>query len=464
MTVALQGVPAQIVNLMQDRTLERVFHDSLYPRQLYRGEASPELWQANLGERMVFTRAGLITPKIDPLVPGSDPLPSSYETEQWEAEARQYGDTNDTHMPTSYVTLASLFLRNTQTLGMGAAQTLDRLARNALFGAYLAGEAMVTVAAAAAATVLAVSTLSGFTQALQNGRLSPVTPANPLAITFSTAEPANTVIGFAPADPLRPLGPGVLTLGAPLSGAGVALRVGVFASTRSRRLRVGAGATVDGLSGANILTLNDIISAVTRLRTMRVPPHADGFYHVHMEPQGEAEIFQDNHWQRLHQSLPDSIAYRDLAIGMAVGCIFYRNTESPSAETCTGSPLIADPGGAGLARLAPEIGGEVINAAGVPVRRVLITGGGVLYEKYLDESRYITEAGVQGKIGEFSIVNGGVSVMTQRIRYILRAPQDRLQQMVSQAWSWSGDFPVPSDALAAGDLARFKRAVVLEHA
>jgi len=56
-----------------------------------------------------------------------------------------------------------------------------------------------------------------------------------------------------------------------------------------------------------------------------------------------------------------------------------------------------------------------------------------------------------------------VQVMTQRIRYIMRAPLDRLQQVVGQAWSWSGDFAVPSDSLT-GDSARFKRAVVIEHA
>jgi len=86
-----------------------------------------------------------------------------------------------------------------------------------------------------------------------------------------------------------------------------------------------------------------------------------------------------------------------------------------------------------------------------------------VYEKYIDESQFLTDAGVTGKIGEFSVMNGGVAVMSERIRYILRAPLDRLQQIVSQSWSWSGDFPVPSDGLV-GNSARFKRAAVIEHA
>ncbi len=462
MSLILQGIPSSLVSLVQDGTLERVFHDSMYPRLQFRGEAIPELWQANLGERQIFTRAGLMDPSIDPLTPGQDPVPGGYDTEQWEASANQYGHTIDTHMPTSYTALASLFLRNTQSLGLHSGQTLNRLVRNRLFGAYLAGEAMVTAAASAGALQVAVSTLSGFTQKLQNGRLEAVTPANPLPVTFTTVgEPANNIVGYAPFNPQQPLGPGVITFAAALT-VGVAARAGIFAQTRSRRLRVGGGATVDAITSANILTLNDVIAGVTRLRSMNVPPHSDGYYHVQLTAEGEQQIFADNHWQRLHQSLPDSVAYRDLAITSAVGCVFYRNTEDPRTSTVKAGSLITNAGGAGGAQLAPEIGAELTNADGVNIRRCIITGGGAIYEKYLDESKFITEAGSTGKIGQFSIVNGGVSVMTQRIRYILRAPQDRLQQVVSQSWSWSGDFPVPSDGLV-GDSARYKRAVVIEH-
>ena len=145
MSIALAGVPAQITNLMQDRTLERVFHDALFPRLLYRAEARPEVWAANLGERMIFTRAGTIPVSTQPLIPGEDPTPKTYGTEQWEAEARQFGNPIDTHMPSSYVALASLFMRNTQTLGLNAGQTLNRLARDPLYQSYLGGEAMVAV-------------------------------------------------------------------------------------------------------------------------------------------------------------------------------------------------------------------------------------------------------------------------------------------------------------------------------
>lgn len=460
MTVSVAGLPAEISSLIQDRTLERMFHDALFPRLLFRMEVSPEKWPVNLGERQVFTRTGLIPVKTQPLKPGEDPKPSSYATEQWEAEAAQHGDAIDTHMPTSYVTLASQYLRNTHSLGLNAGETLNRLVRNRLYNAYLAGHASATAEAASGATTIEVSTINGFTEALSGGRLQPVSASNPIEVEFSGNANNVNVVAATPADPDFPLGPGTLTLASGLSDT-VARREGVRSVTRSRIIRVGGAATVDGITAANVITLQDVINAVARLRDDKVPPHMDGFYHVHLSPSAEAEIYDDNHFQRLHQSLPDSAAYQDLGIGRLVGSLWYRNTETP--DSLNSGDLIDTSGGSGEARGSREIHGDLINDNGVPIRRAIVTGGGAIYEKYLDESKYITEAGVTGKIGSFQITHGGAQVMTERIRFIARSPLDRLQQVYSQAWSWSGDFPVPSDQTTGGQ-ARHKRAIIIEHA
>lgn len=82
MSLVNTGFSANIINLLQDRTLERVFHDALYPNMLYRAEATPDLWEANIGQRMVFTKTGLIAPDTTPITPGQDPGMASYDTEQ----------------------------------------------------------------------------------------------------------------------------------------------------------------------------------------------------------------------------------------------------------------------------------------------------------------------------------------------------------------------------------------------
>jgi hypothetical protein len=455
-TISLPGIPTDIANMIQDRTLERMFHDPLFQRLLFRSEAMAELWQSNIGERMLFTRAGLLPVSVTPLTPGSDPTPTSYAIEQWEAEARQFGGTLPTHMPTNYVTLAPIFLRNTVALGMQAGDTLNRLVRNRLYRAYLGGSTNLAAAALIGATQLDVASINGFTESLLNGRPTPVSPAAPIAAVVNAE--VVSVIGATPLNPLDPFGRGTLFLAAGLAAA-PAIRSPLLATNRSRITRVGGGTSVDALVAGNILTMQDIINGVTQLRAAKIPSCQDGTYHVHMSPEAEAQIYADPVFQRLNQSLPESATYRDLAIGRLLGCTFYRNTETPNDQNS--GALVST--GASNSVVSGEVGGDIINNAGVAVRRTIIVGGGAIYEKYLDESKFITEAGIQGKIGTFSVVNNGVQIMTQRIRYILRAPQDLLQQVVSQSWSWSGDFACPTDALTTNP-ARYKRAVVIEHA
>jgi hypothetical protein len=85
-------------------------------------EANAELWAQNLGGSQTFTRRGLIKPNTRPIVAGQDPTPKTVSTEQWDATAAQWTDTIDTHMPTSYVSLASQYLSNMQALGMHRAR------------------------------------------------------------------------------------------------------------------------------------------------------------------------------------------------------------------------------------------------------------------------------------------------------------------------------------------------------
>lgn len=460
MAIAVPSFPPQIQSLIQENVLEREFHDALFPAMLYRSEAMDEEWAANLGERHIFTRAGLMPVKTAPLKPGEDPVSATYETEQWVAEASQHGDRIDTNMATNYVTLASLFMRDSQQLGLNAGQTLNRLARNPLYLNYLGGQTNAVAAAAAAASSVTVASISGFTEILVNGRLEPVSSANPLAVTFPGGTEAgnpNTIVGAIPADPTNfPFGTGTLLFGTPLT-VGIAARDVILAASASRIQRVGGSDTIDGITSANIVTLNDIIAAASRLRAQNVPTHGDGHYHVHLTPEAEQQIFTDNHWQRMQQSLPENAPYRELMIGEFVGCYFYRNTENPNVSTVSNTQVVGT-----NAISAPEIGADLVNDNGVTINRILVTGGGALYERWLNETKFLTQAGSTGKIGNFNVVNGGVSVTTERIRYILRAPLDVLQQKVTQAWSWSGDFPVPSDGLS-GDSARFKRAIVIEH-
>lgn len=455
-------VPSSVVSIIQDNTLQRVYEEALFPALLFRREARPERWEAGLGDRMIFTRAGLMPVDPRPAAPGADPTPKTYPFEQWEAVASPHNNTLDTHLPTARAAIPGKMLLDIKTLGLNAGQTLNRVCRDPLFKAYLGGNTNTMVLGVIGAFSLRVAAINGFRRTLDaGGRLVDVSAANPLAISFTSAEPNNTVVGAIPDNPADPDGPGTLALGSALTTA-VPLRTGVRAANRSQIIRVGGAATVDGLTAGNQLTAQTIINAVAILRGQDVPPNTStGLYHVHLSAEGEAQLYADNQFQRIFQSLPDRQEMKGLVIGDLFGCRFFRNTEIPGQFNVSGTVPTGGAGGGALG--APLIGADVVNQTGVPIRRAIILGADPIVEKYIDESGYVTEAGTTGKIGNFAVTQNGLMVMTERIRLILRAPLDRLSQVVSSTWSWSGDFPIPSDA-ATGSDARFKRAIVIEHA
>jgi len=462
MSNLIVGVPPAVVNLVQQGLLERAFHDGLFPALQYRAEAQEEEWPANTGTEIFMTRPGLLTPRTKPLTPGQDPTPQTVNYEQWVARLARYGDTIDTHVPTSVVSNADQFLRNIHQLGLQAGQSLNRIPRNELFKSYLSGQTVLIAATAAADTSIRVASLNGFVDVIVPGtnvRPQPVSSSTPLTITLDPAGTPVTlsVVGYDPDDPEDPAGPGTLHIDGTV-GAIVAVRSPVISANRPTVIRAGGGESVDAIGAADVFQLQDAINAVNRLRKNNVMPHEDGFYHAHISTDGNGQVFTDPAFQRLNTALPDHVYYQEAFIGTIAGIAFFLNTESPDpvnsgARTATGTNAF----------YSEDIGAETTNETGVDIGRIIVTGRGAMYERWLDESAYVTEAGVTGKTGEFTVINQGMEVLTERIRLILRAPINRLQDIVAATWSITTSFPIPSD-ITAGGPQRFKRAIVIEHA
>jgi len=464
MAGVLVGVPASIASLQQQGLLERAFHDGLFPNLAYRAEAMPEEWPEQTGQQIFMTRPGLLKPQTQPLAPGSDPVGQTIPFEQWVATLSQYADSIDVHMPTAKTVNADLFLRSIHQLGLSAGQSVNRIARNALFQAYLSGQTVTTTAPLTGDLVLQVAALNGFTQVINPGANVPPVPVsttNPLPITIFTAtgSVANMVVGFIPQNANDLNGPGTLVLGSTVGVSGLTNRTAVKSAYAPIVVRAGGGQSVDGIGSGDTFVLQQAINAVGYLRRASVQPHEDGFYHGHISALGNAQIFADPVFQRLNQSLPEHIIYKEGFIGTIGNVAFFMNLESPETFN-TGNQLATAQSGV----YAQEIGAEVTNGSGVNVGRTIITGRGAMYEKYLDESILTTEAGTTGKIGDFDVVNNGISILTERIRFILRAPLDKLQQTVTASWSISTSFPVPSDITAPSGPQLYKRAIVLEYA
>lgn len=451
------GIPASVINLVQQGLLERAFHDGLYPAMQYRAEATAEEWPANSGTETFMSRAGLLKPIVKPLVPGNDPVPQAVSFEQWVAKLLRFSGTIDTHIPTAITANANLFMRNVHQLGLQAGQSLNRIPRDELFKAYLSGSTVLLSATASGDTSIRVASLNGFTEVVSTGvspRPQAVSPSAPLQITIGTV--TKNVIGFSPDDPNDPFGPGTLVLSATV-GSTIAARSSVLSAARPRIIRSGGGSSVDALSAGDTFTLQDAINAVNILREDNVQPHDDGFYHAHISPAANGQVFADPVFQRLNQSLPEHVIYKEGFIGTISGIMFFMNNEAPNKQN-SGDRVATGTN----AFYSSEIGAETTNEAGVDVGRIIVTGKGCVYERYLDESQYVTEAGITGKIGEFDVVNNGLVITLERIRLILRAPIDRIQDVVAASWSISTCFPIPTD-VSSGGPSRYKRAVIIEH-
>jgi hypothetical protein len=453
--------------LVQENLLQRAFHDSLFPRMLFRGEAEVSEWNGNLGDTMIFSGVGLMPKSAKPLAPTEDPLPQSFSAEQWAAQLNLYAGTIDTHMPTSANAIADLFLRNAQQLGLMAAQSVNTLARDRMFNAALSGTTVHDSASPVTGTSIAVKRLNGLTKARRPGvsgasqvRFEAVSPGNPLPVLLwdGSAYVSRNIVGYTSVVAGDEVGPGTITLSA---SATVAARGPILSYDRSVQVYADATATdtIDSLTALDVLTFKQIRSAVSRFRIQNVPEFADGTFHMHLDPVSESQLYDTVEFQRLNTSIPDYYMYKQFAIGTLLGVSFFRNTECPLPETVTG-------GGTSNATESfsqeDPFGGEIWNASDLKVHRALLVGQKGLHEYYQNPSLYLSDAGLNGKMGNFSITNNGIEVFADRISLVLRAPLNRLQDQVTATYKFVGDFVVRTDA-AVGDSARYKRVCAINH-
>jgi hypothetical protein len=411
-----------------------------------------------MGETITQTRRGLMTPVVQSLTPGNDPTAGSYTIEQWTATMARYSSRYDTRLPNSAIQIVNQFLEDATALAEQGGWSLDRLARNALFRAYLSGQTTAT-AAGTTATALPVSACNGFRFAPSGGVMAPVSGTNTLAITVGGT--AAVVTGVTPTDSAFPDGPGTLTLQAAISWADRAIVLSSIGPYISRPSGVSG---VDGFDGTKVLSYAQILAARERLQLDRVPTFSDGTYHVHLDPTHLKHLLNDSAFKQLYQGQPSTSEMRDGVLIKQLGLTFIENTDNPSYENVNSSLLVADSGNS--AQASKEIGGEVVNATGKKVKRSIILGMGGLREFYIPESAYLQEMagrmGPYGYQGRFLDGSGGFEADLDGIRYVLRPPQDYLLDVVSQAWSFTGDWVAPTDLNAPSSPAVYKRAVVLE--
>ncbi len=435
---------AAVRAMIQEGLLERTFHDSLFPTLLFRKEFNGEQWTER-AQQMVKTKRGLIAPNMGRLGPKEDPTPKTYDVEQWDAFIYHHGDTVDTDTVVAGLTLADLVESDAKTAGLQAGQSINRIGRNRLYNDAMYGHSVLTSTVNSASQPIA--SINGFTHAYSatTKKFEAVSVSNPLTAYVWTGAAWSTVsvIGATPnvagVKAQNLTGPGVLTLSGAFNNTA---RFPIVASTATKIVYAGGGHSIDDVGAADTFTLATLRQAVANAKLVNVQPCEDGFYHVHLDPIAKSQLFDDSEFQLLFRGrgidIDPNDPYATSEVGLVLGCKLYENNECPTSNT-VGS---FDPDN-------DDFAGELLNATSVPIHRSLFIGRDAGIE-YWKDAITSTEAGITGKIGNWNITNGGLTVDVDRIQLILRAPLDRMQRVISTSWSFMGSHVLQPDYLYAG--------------
>lgn len=455
--------------LVQQNALTRMFYGPLMPRLLWRMEFDSAEWGAQQGLTKIDSRRGLMKPSAQPVKDG-EPTVDEPPYEQWIARLFPYGRAVDIHVPSSVNAAVPIFNEKLAALGEQAGLTLNIVSRNALYRAALCGQTYLT-GAASTATSLSVRSLNGLTQArrpdLAAGspvQFADVSSSNPLSAKLwnGTAEVTVSIIGYTATngtDDVFLTGPGTVTLAASVSApAGAYLR----ASDASNVIRPGAAKSSEGLSASSRFRFSHIRAANSHMSNNSVPTHPDRYYHCHLNSTSQDQLFEDPELQRLNTSLPEYIMYKDFAIGVLLGCVYYKNEEAPNA-------MKVDGGSTDTWSKDDPFPGSTVNTSGVGIERPVFTGAGGLIEYWQDPGLHVAEIGAAGRTqrfaSSFTADNGiNISLPQDRVVVIIRPPQDRFQERVSAAWKGVlGPIARTDASTNRGSLCRHKRQVVVEH-
>jgi len=454
----IPGYP-EVVPLIEDDVLIKLFHEVLMPKQMWRMEAEPMLTESNYGVSRTHTREARIPVDERPRRAGVDPVPKIAGQEQWTSKVMPWMDSTQVNLTVSRTALASTWVKAMRTLGMNAGETINRLPRNEYFSCYGTGHTLAETATVV--TTFQVASIAGFTEQITAvGSIEPVSVGNPKRFYINGVLQTPTIIGAVPADPDFPLGPGTITTSANVT---VAQNDVIRAFDAPIIVRAGGGASVDAIQPSNVLRLQDVNKAAAILQDNHVPTHSDGLYHVHLSATVNSTLFNDSQLQSLNDGRFGDAPYRTQMIGILFNCLFITNSEVPRKNN-VGVPISSRPTAAPLALLAPYIGVEIVNRQGVPISRAIVTGGDAMVECYTNAfPGQEAPVGFAGSLNSFQpIVANSIQANTSGIKVIVRAPQDAQGQIVTLTWAWGGDFACPSDAGGGQTNARYKRCCVIE--
>jgi len=463
----VSAFPADIQDTIQQGYLSMAWRQALAPICLFRREASRERIQLpESGESVRITRDGLPTPFVKPIRPGQPTPEVSYTKEQWEITPARWKGKKTTNLVNSAFEKKNRFLRDAKNLAVSAGWSTDRVARNKWIAAYAGGDTLTTASAGSGQTKIRVAACGGFRFTTDaNGKLAAVSSGNPLNVTVkngATVE-ARQVVLTTPDDADFPDGPGELTVEANLVNT-FAARSRVYAANKPYQALPGVAATIDDLTSGSVVTYTQWLEAIRVLSENNVPRFGDGTYHCLLDPAQKMQFLNDAALRQFLQGVPDSAEAKMAVIAQRLGITFIEANELPKLSTVSGGTKSLVTGSSSAVQ-APEVGCELVNHTGVPVRRSLLFGMDSLMEGYVEEMDFKAQTqgreGAFGYDGAFIDASGAINAMLDGIRLHIRPAIDDHGEEVTQAYSLTADWVCPIDSTGAGSSSLYKRAVTI---
>ena len=449
--MAMNNLPSAIQSVIQQGFLERSFGDSLRARLGFRAIADREAFMANIGESITKTRTGLLPAVTTPMAAASNTditsglTPQNYSVEQYILSVDQYAANMMLNVATSRVAIGDLYLQNAEKLAEQASRSIDTIARDALFGAYMGGNTRVKTTLGSAGTTVAVDDIRGFRKTLNSsGQPVDVSSTNKVVVTVGAT--AYNLIG-ATADgsnvSTTPGGiSGTLTFDSNVTTTDATAGNAVISAVAPTILRPSTTSglvmapTTAAISAANDinagkLTIQMILAGKAQLEANSVPKMPNGLYNCYSDPIHLTGLYQDPAFQYFFRGKPDTPEYRQGAIAELLGVQIIETNLNP-----------------------------VQSLSGVgTVRRSIVCGAGALVEGVFTQTAYQAAAAVDDE---------SMITYVDDVAHVTREPLDALKQVVTQSWSYIGGFVAPTDTTAnptvlpTASNAAYKRAVILE--
>ena len=250
-------------------------------------------------------------------------------------------------MVTEGVGIASQFLANARTNGVQAMQSLDRIARNALFGGatngvggYLGGNTRVIVTLGAASTTLRVDDIRGFQNVLNSfGQVTSVGSTNGMTVTVG-ADAYTLVSSTADATNISTAPNGVsgtltfstnVTVSDGTAGQPVIAATAPLVLRPNGRLSSAALVAPTGTYGASnyvpgdTLGIQTVLAAVAALRMNNVPT-VNGSYNCYLDDQQMLGLFRDGDFKYLYRGAYGSEVYSAGSVVELLGVRFVPTT------------------------------------------------------------------------------------------------------------------------------------------